>query len=327
MLNAVHIGAALTLAAELRPATVDCIVTSPPYWGLRDYGVAGQTGQEPTPEAYVAELTALFSALAPALKPTGTLWLNLGDSYAGHNGGRGGGSIQRGNAGANIPHRKKPFGYKNKDLIGIPWAVAFALRSAGWYLRQDIIWAKPNAMPQSVRDRCTTAHEYVFLLTREPRYYYNAEAIAVPAKTAGEAPRTGKGSGRGAGHNRTSTGGPMNRAGRAMRGMDYVPEGGTANRRSVWNIPIAPYPGAHFATMPYELARLCVQAGCPPGGTVLDPFAGTGTSLVAAANTGRNYIGFELNPEYAAMANHRLKTELGLFYGLTHMPTEHEPEN
>ena len=295
--------------------SIDCVVTSPPYWGLRDYGlgewiggnadcdhtismplkwndpkrgtnytrpevahrggdaskcflcdaqrVDSGIGLEPTPEEYCANMVAVFREVWRVLKPTGTVWLNLGDSYnAGRNGGWAGGlnGVSRpenapSRSGVNAPNLKP------KDLVGIPWRVAFALQADGWYLRSDIIWSKPNPMPESVQDRPTKAHEYMFLLTKSPRYCYDADAIQEP---------TG------------------------------------ANKRSVWEITTQPYPDAHFATYPEKLVEPCIMAGCPLGGVVLDPFAGSGTPMAVAQRLGRKGVGNDLNTEYLALASKRM---------------------
>lgn len=303
----------------LPDASVHCVVTSPPYFGLRDYGVAGQIGLEESPDAYVARLVEAFGEVRRVLREDGTLWLNLGDSYAG-----GGGHFP------NAPSSKtsksglygkalreggvKPQGdIKGKDLIGIPWTVAFALRADGWYLRQDIIWHKPNPMPESVTDRCTKAHEHVFLLTKSPRYFFDADAIAEglqtdPKERYEERARiTGRGQQGAAGargNDRDRSGGFPPRQGEAM---------GLRNKRSVWTIPTQPYAEAHFATMAPRVAELCILAGCPAGGIVLDPFGGAGTTGMVADRLGRDAILIELNPAYAALARQRLVADAGMF--------------
>jgi DNA modification methylase len=283
----------------LPDASINCCVTSPPYWGLRDYGHAGQIGLEQTPEAYVAELVAVFREVRRVLRPDGTLWLNLGDSYGGGNGGASASAKQTRNrgtsnafAGCGMP----------KQLMGIPWRVAFALQSDGWYLRQDIIWAKPNPMPESVTDRCTKSHEYIFLLSKSAKYYYDAEAIKEDAtdpeyRTAGKI-------------RPTAEGGP----GFEIRGGLHNQQGGrlTRNKRSVWTVATQPYKEAHFATFPPALIRPCILAGCPQGGTVLDPFGGSGTTGEVSEIEGRNSILCELNPEYVTMAKNRT-AQPGLF--------------
>jgi DNA modification methylase len=298
--------------------SVQCIVTSPPYFGLRDYGVDSQIGLEATPDEFVAELVAVFHEARRVLREDGTLWLNLGDSYAGS--GRGIGDTKTDNKGQPASRDmhdamvasgaigrawvKPPPGLKQKDLIGIPWRVAFALQADGWYLRQDIIWHKPNPMPESVTDRCTKAHEYVFLLAKSARYHYDAGSIAEPAVYAE--------SGR-----ESATKADLS-ANRKRNGKDGSPESFRAitelrNRRSVWSITTQPYSEAHFATMAPELAETCIKAGCPAGGTVLDPFGGAGTSGLVADRLGRNAILIELNPEYAALARNRISDDAGMF--------------
>jgi len=285
--------------STLPEKSVQCCVTSPPYFGLRDYGVDGQIGLEQTPDEFVAQLVAVFREVRRVLRDDGTLWLNLGDTYAA--GGMGAGSgKQLTNRGTSVgghmdKPRKAPEGLKPKDLIGIPWRVAFALQADGWYLRQDIIWHKPNPMPESVRDRCTKAHEYVFLLSKSERYYFDAEAIKEPAvcdRMRGPAEHPDK----------KSTNG---NAGLGRREPQPF-----RNRRSVWTVATKPFKGAHFATFPPDLIEPCVLAGCPAGGAVLDPFGGAGTTGLVADRLGRDAILLELNPEYAAMAEARIATDI-----------------
>lgn len=317
--------------------SVHCVVTSPPYFGLRDYGMAGQIGLEPTPDAYVAELVAVFREVRRVLRDDGTLWLNLGDSYAG--GGKGGNpptsphQMQRTNAGSlsmqssETHGRKQLFGLKPKDLIGIPWRVAFALQADGWYLRSDIIWHKPNPMPESVTDRPTKSHEYLFLLTKSERYYYDADAIAedVVRGDAGSTFTNGKTAEHQMGRaqsdgSRTRRSGNKTRKPATERGCPAdgvagsVPwEGTTRNKRTVWTVPTAPFKGAHFATFPPALIEPCILAGCPVGGTVLDSFGGAGTTGLVADRLGRNAILCELNPEYATLAGDRITDDSPLF--------------
>jgi DNA modification methylase len=311
-------GDAVEELQRLPAGSVQTCVTSPPYYGLRDYGVSGQIGLEESPDAYVAKLVAVFREVRRVLRDDGTIWVNLGDSYSGS--GPSGASYQskttlaregRTTDGAfriskTLAARgltyaeKKPIpapGLKPKDLIGIPWRVAFALQADGWYLRQDIIWSKPNPMPESVRDRCTKAHEYIFLLSKGPRYYFDSEAIREPYAD-------------GVGKDRLAApwltdnpGARRNDAGR-MRSAFY--QNGGRNRRSVWHVATRPYKGAHFATFPPALIEPCILAGCPVGGTVLDPFAGSGTTLAVALSHGRNGVGIELNPEYVTLAQARI---------------------
>ena len=301
----------------LPDASVQCCVTSPPYYGLRDYGVAGQIGLEPTPDEYVAEMVAVFREVRRVLRDDGTLWLNIGDSYSAsqaNNGGcspsstlgGGGGRYRAGskneaqyNAG---PGRKRTDGVKPKDLLGIPWLLAFALRADGWFLRSDIIWAKPNPMPESVRDRPTSAHEHVFLLSKRDRYFYDAGAIREEnsnpdltecVKRWTERPGNGEWP--------AGTGGRM---GSVQNGR---------NARNVWTIATQPYSGAHFATMPPDLAERCIKAGTKPGDTVLDPFGGAGTTGLVADRLNRNAILIELNPEYRGLAAERINGDAPLF--------------
>lgn len=294
--------------ARLADESVHCCVTSPPYWGLRDYGVEGQIGLEATPEAFVARLVDVFREVRRVLRKDGTLWLNLGDSYAndGKWGGASGGKhVEALHGKSGIGRAKRNTGLKPKDLVGIPWMVAFALRADGWYLRQEIIWAKPNPMPESVTDRCTKAHEHVFLLTRSERYFYDAEAIKEDAIEAGRIVK--------------ATGGAAKNAGKGKFGATAI--GFTShdtlvtnrNKRSVWTIATQAFPEAHFATFPEELAETCIKAGCPAGGTVLDPFGGAGTTGLVADKLGRNAILIELNPAYAAMAQRRIHGDCPLF--------------
>jgi DNA modification methylase len=300
--------------AEIPDGTVRCCVTSPPYWGLRDYGNDGQIGLEQSPDEYVEELVAVFREVRRTLTEDGTLWLNLGDSYSSQGGAHGGREDNQTGVGASRAHnagagdqkqRTPPAGLKPKDLVGIPWRVAFALQADGWWLRQDIIWHKPNPMPESVTDRCTKAHEYVFLLTKSARYYYDAEAIAEPA-----APSTVD---RLTQPNISTQTGSTRVPGKTNGNMKAVGNVETRNRRSVWTITTKPFKGAHFAVMPEALTEPCILAGSETGDLVLDPFTGSGTVAVVALRHGRNFIGCELNPDYAEIARQRIIDDAPLF--------------
>jgi DNA modification methylase len=276
-------------------------VTSPPYFGLRDYGHEGQIGLEKTPEAYIAAMVEVFRCVRDVLADDGTLWLNIGDSYAG---GNMGGSWREGSARADGDVRDDGHsrrnrngngavsGCKPKDLIGIPWMLAFALRAEGWYLRQDIIWHKPNPMPESVRDRCTKAHEYIFLLSKSERYYFDSEAMKEPAVC-----KTWPNVGRGQDAARAVIGGGPN--------MGARENAENRNRRSVWTVATQPYSGAHFATFPPALIEPCILAGSRSADIVLDPFMGSGTTAQVAQQLGRQYIGCELNPQYLSLQSER----------------------
>jgi DNA modification methylase len=292
----------------LPDASVHCVVTSPPYFGLRDYGMAGQIGLEQTPGAFVEVMIDVFREVRRVLRDDGTLWLNLGDSYA--NDGKWGGSTGGKHASAlhgdsGIGRRKLSTGLKPKDLIGIPWRVAFALQADGWYLRQDIIWSKPNPMPESVTDRCTKAHEYLFLLSKSARYHYDADAIKEAAIHEG---RVVKASGSEAKNGQKGDFGAT-AAGFTMHDTLVTDR----NRRSVWTVSTQPFSEAHFATFPPALIEPCIKAGCIAGGTVLDPFGGAGTTGLVADRLQRNAILVELNPEYAAMARRRIDGDAPLF--------------
>jgi len=290
----------------LPDASVQCCVTSPPYYGLRDYGVDGQIGLEPTPDEYVAEMVAVFREVRRVLRDDGTLWLNIGDSYNNFRPQMGPGQAVHGRDKLNGKPAPKSrmrgnVGYKEKDLLGIPWLLAFALRADGWYLRSDIIWHKPNPMPESVRDRPTSAHEHVFLLTKSARYYYDTEA-AQEEITSDRAPSR-KAKATGVGHT-------------VLRGVGtaYNGEGATRNARNVWTIATQPYSGAHFATMPPDLAERCIKAGTKPGDTVLDPFGGAGTTGLVADRLGRHAVLIELNPAYQTLATDRVQDDAPLLF-------------
>jgi DNA modification methylase len=306
-------GDAREVLKTLPDKSVHCCVTSPPYWGLRDYGVDGQLGLEETPEEYVERLVQVFREVRRVLRDDGTLWLNLGDSYYRSWGnyaptGKGG---QREKHTERFDRRayagkvdwRPPTSYKHeqlkpKDLVGIPWRVAFALQADGWYLRSDIIWHKPNPMPESVTDRPTKAHEYIFLLSKSERYYYDADAIREPHKTNLPVVDKHKAGAYTDKHLDNQEADPFGSVG-------YHPKG--RNKRTVWTVSTKPFSGTHFATFPEELIEPCILAGCPVGGTVLDPFFGAGTTGLVAVKLDRKYIGIELNPEYVKLAKERLR--------------------
>ena len=312
-------GDTITGMATLPEASVHACITSPPYWGLRDYGVAGQIGLESTPSEYVARMVEVFRAVRRVLRDDGTCWVNLGDSYTAGAGNRNGmnESTLRGKTYGRGCMGDKPMsgldaGVRPKNLVGIPWRVAFALQDDGWYLRQDIIWHKPNPMPESVTDRCTKAHEYLFLLSKSARYHFDAEAIqersTLPTDTRPPNGSMAEGQRRAEARRMPPIGGVKH----TENGHNQTAVGNTPefrefrNRRDVWTIPTQPFPGAHFAVFPEALVEPCVKAGCPLGGTVLDPFNGSGTTGVVALKQGRSYVGCELNPEYVAMSRRRL---------------------
>jgi DNA modification methylase len=267
-------GGALEELRKMPSRSVQCCVTSPPYWGLRDYGVDGQLGLEPSPAEYVERLVEVFGEVRRVLADDGVLWLNLGDSYS----------------------RSTVGHIKHKDLVGIPWRVAFALQSDGWYLRSDIIWHKPNPMPESVRDRPTKAHEYVFLLTKQARYYYDNVAIK-ELSTSGERFHGGYAAASPDGTQRNIRNGRHSQDNNSTLNR---------NRRDVWTVSTTPFSGAHFAVMPCKLVEPCIKAGSRLGDLILDPFSGSGTVGVVALRHGRSYVGLELNPEYAQMSRERI---------------------
>jgi len=291
----VHLGDCRQVLALIPDGSVQTVITSPPYFGLRNYNVDGQIGLENTVEAYVAEMVAVFREVRRVLKDDATVWLNLGDTYASawpcnRRNVVGSGSLENGKR-ENRPPRM-PDGLKEKDLIGIPWRVAFALQADGWYLRQDIIWAKPNPMPESVNDRCTKSHEYVFLLSKGPRYYFDAQAIA---ENFAGVPYVGK------------QNGAITNGDRKDRGKTIGMTTDKRNKRSVWTIATQSTNDAHFATFPRKLVEPCILAGSRPGDVVLDPFAGSGTTLQVAKHLGRRAVGIELNPDYLPMIARRLQ--------------------
>ncbi len=266
----IHVGDCLEVMRRMDAGLVQTCVTSPPYYGLRDYGVAGQIGLEDTPAEYFARLVAVFREVRRLLRDDGTLWLNLGDTYASDSkwGGSTGGKAAAGLHGLNGGGRTRTrTGLPDKSLVGVPWRVAFALQSDGWILRQDVIWSKPNAMPEPVVDRCTKAHEYLFLLSKAPRYYFDMESIKEQGTVSSD----------------------------------------KRQKRSVWSVATTPFKEAHFGTFPEQLIEPCILAGAPAGGLVLDPFMGAGTTAVVAERLCRQWVGCELNPEYAEIAEARIR--------------------
>lgn len=355
------VGDALTMLGTLPDESVQTCVTSPPYWGLRDYGMAGQIGLEATPDLFVSTLVEVFRAVRRVLRKDGTLWVNLGDSYVAKPNsnrhtdsstltkrrdgtrkrdvpatGRIGRSENKGNGASDMqfaPHRASVAGLKSKDLVGIPWRVAFALQADGWYLRSEIIWHKPSVMPESVSDRPTRSHEYLFLLTRSPRYYYDAEAILEPCSPNTHM-RVAQNVAAQIGSERANGGGKTNGTMKAVVRGAVTPKSlqgtkGTKNnesmsqalslpvlqrnKRSVWTIPNEGFKDAHFATYPPALVEPCVLAGSKPGDMVLDPFSGAGTTGLVADRLHRNSTLIELNPEYATIAEKRIRGEAGMF--------------
>lgn len=319
-------GHCLDILSGMEARSIQTCVTSPPYWNLRDYGVENQMGLEITPEAYIAAMVSVFREVRRVLKDDGTLWLNLGDSYNsraakttgehGYTDGRSNRESRRTVGGVE--------GLKPKDLVGIPWRVALALQADGWYLRQDIIWSKPNPMPESVTDRCTKSHEYVFLLSKNQRYYYDAEAITEPCSPNTHA-RVSQDVANQIGSSRANGGAKTNgnmkavvRAPKAKAATEGVKNNESfnasvclpvseRNKRSVWTVTTQPYKGAHFATFPEALITPCILAGSREGDTVLDPFAGSGTTAYVAEKHGRRSISIELNPEYIELIKDRNK--------------------
>ena len=373
-------GNCLETLSSLEEKSVNTCVTSPPYWGLRDYGtgewVGGdpdcnhvksenkhggqrsdrdqegykklynykclqcgavrkddQLGLEETPEKFVENLVNVFREVRRVLRDDGTVWLNLGDSYCGtgHKGDHTDPKHKDGRNGQKVALNNKIQGLKSKDLVGIPWRVAFALQADGWYLRQDIIWNKPNPMPESVKDRCTKSHEYIFLLSKSPKYYYDNEAIKEEIQDE-SAKRLLRGV---SDNHKNSFGAPgqtphtMNKPRKNVRKQSTSDmSGGKRNKRSVWTVTTKPYSEAHFATYPHDLIIPCILAGCPEGGTVLDPFGGSGTTAQVASNLNRNAILCELNPDYVDIAEKRLNENLGMFMDLTvDTPLRKEKQN
>ena len=300
-MNNLLIGDCRNILPTLEAQSVQCVVTSPPYYNLRDYGVNMQIGQEATYQEYIDNLVSVFREVRRVLKDDGTVWLNLGDSYAGS--GQGGNLDKNKKLKSMTPLKQTPLaGLKKKDLIGIPWRVAFALQQDGWYLRQDIIWHKPNVMPEAVKDRCTKSHEYIFLLSKHKNYYFDAEAIKEPVVSI-------------KGNNKTFRNGGVYTKGQSYFNSKKIEaethgnkpnESGKRNKRDVWTIPTHPYKGAHFAAFPLGLVIPCVLAGSREGDVILDPFFGSGTVAEAAALLNRNWLGIDINPDYEPLYRQRL---------------------
>lgn len=321
MENTILNGDCLEQLKTIPDNSIDCCVTSPPYYSLRDYGNPKQIGLEDTPYIYIYKLKEVFHEVMRVLKKEGTLWLNIGDSYAAQRGGthmpaetlsggvhgrtEDGNSVNRGRCAAYNPTRNaSSIGLKHKDLIGIPWMLAFALRDDGWYLRQDIIWAKGSCMPESVKDRCTKSHEYIFLLSKNAKYYYDYEAIQEDCVTFDLNVRDRD--------NSKLNNTPGKSKSRGLKTNQYEKR----NKRDVWHINTQPLNESHFAAYPEKLVEPCILAGCPVGGIVLDPFFGSGTTGVVATKLNRNYIGIELNSEYVEIAKRRLNGTQYSFEGL-----------
>lgn len=296
-------GDALEVLRTLPGESAQTIVTSPPYWRQRDYGVDGQIGLERTPEEFIDRLLTVFGEAHRVLRSDGTMWLNIGDTYS--SGGKGGGGSKMRDRGKSAWERRgnmvgwnsPPPGYQRKEIIGIPWMLAFALRSVGWMLRQDLIWSKPNALPESALDRCVKSHEYLFLLTKNPKYYWSRESMREQASGAGRRRNDRFG---GKKHTADTT---RQSEGTIYTGSEF------RNRRSVWTISTSPFSDGHYATFPRELARRCILAGSRPGDLVLDPFGGAGTTAVEARNLGRKYLLIELDPRSIEIAERRIHRE------------------
>lgn len=345
-LNTIHNIDALEGLKRIPDESVQCCVSSPPYWGLRDYKVKGQLGMEKTPEEFIENMVKVFSEVKRVLKKDGVLWINIGDSYNNKSGGYNGkGNISKGTQESIV--KRNPLaaaGLKTKDLVGIPWALAFALRADGWYLRADIIWAKKNCMPESVTDRPTRSHEFIFLLSKSAKYYYDHEAIKEPALYDVDGTQTQARKARQNTNNKVQVSQLVNapraagfKDAKAMNGKHKEDKQrghsrrhngfndrwdkmtheeqctGMRNKRDVWSIAPAQFPEAHFATFPEEIPDTCILAGSKEGDTILDPFMGAGTTALVARKRNRNFIGFELNPDYIKIAENRLKKQLGMF--------------
>mgnify|MGYP003647476128 FL=1 len=304
----IKVGNCIDVLKTMANESVHCCVTSPPYWALRNYDHPDQLGQEPTPEEYVENLVDIFREVKRVLRDDGTLWLNLGDSYVG-TGSKGKHKDPKSNSrnGQTSATNNKVQGLKSKDMVGIPWRVAFALQEDGWYLRSDIIWHKNNCMPSSVKDRPTSSHEYIFLLAKNQKYYYDKDAILEPLAHPELCDKGPSGFG---GLKHTAMSKNTTNATYSGRKYDAKKLKGK-NKRDVWTIPTSGYKGSHVAVYPPKLIEPCILAGCPNGGIVLDPFSGAGTTGVVAIQNGKQYIGIELNPEYVKLSEDRINDLCG----------------
>ena len=294
----IHTGDCFEWLKTLDSECINCCVTSPPYYLLRDYGVENQVGAESSMQLYIQKLVDIFREVKRVLRDDGTLWLNLGDTYC--CGTRGGNAQMhsRSKGIPKIPKCKIPESLKPKDMMGIPWRVALALQDDGWYLRQDIIWSKTNPMPESVKDRCTKSHEYIFLMSKSRNYYFDHKAISEPVQPTTITRLTQ--------NNKPNQRGSARVPGKSNGNMKAVGNVETRNKRSVWAVATKAYKTAHFATYPQELIEPCILAGCPKDGIVLDPFMGAGTTAMVATGLGRHYIGAEINSDYTKIANDRI---------------------
>ena len=310
-LDIIHTGDCLEILKTLPDDSVHCCVTSPPYYALRDYGMEAQIGRETTPKEYISRLTEVFTEVRRVLRPDGTLWLNISDTYAGK--GNQGDFVDpknpNGRNGQAVALNNKVEGCKPKDMIGIPWMLAFSLRDSGWYLRNDIIWMKENPMPESVKDRCARCYEHIFLFSKSKKYFFDYKAISEPIAPA-TAERLKRGMKGGNKYGKAIPGQPQ------AQNINKPREPGTItdamispvrNRRDVWTINTVPFSGGHYAVFPPKLAETCILAGCPEGGIVLDPFMGSGTTGLVAKRLDRHFVGIELNPEFSRMAIERIE--------------------
>ena len=312
-LDTIYTGDCLEILKTLPDESVHCCVTSPPYYALRDYGIDGQIGRESTPTEYIARLTEVFSEVRRVLRSDGTLWIVISDTYAGT--GSNGTYVDPKNpiarSGQNTALNHKVEGCKSKDMIGIPWLLAFALRDSGWYLRNDIIWVKGNPMPESVKDRCSRCYEHIFLLSKSKKYFFDYQAISEPLAPATIA-RMKRGNSGNSKYNQLVPGQPHPQSLNRKREYGEITDDMIKpyrNKRDVWQINTVQYRGAHYAAYPPKLVETCLLAGCPEGGIVLDPFMGSGTTGMVAQNMNRHFVGIELNPDFTELAYKRIRGE------------------